>query len=411
MSTSHHLYVGIDIGGHHHQVAVCDSDGNLCDEFDITHDARGFEHFFARLSLLQENTASGVLIAMEGVNGHARPLDRLIQEKGYPLYNVNNLKLARFKEIFPAPAKTDILDARRIAELLRLRPFMSKQKEILQLVTSAPLENERLKRLTRRRKQLVEEKVLILNRLTVDLQATAPGLVDIAPNRDARWLLQFLMARPRLKQLATMHTKSLLALPGIGKVYTSRIQEWQGNASFSADEELVSSMIREDARRLLALKETIAQLDQVITSQVPQSLLARLIHTIPGFGLISSAELAGEIGTLNRFSSEQSLAMYLGMAPLDKSSGKFQGGRCARQVNKRSRMAMLTGSAHHVLKCPQSQKYYRKKRKEGKRHNQALRCLGRHLVRVIWVMFIQERSYEIRKEKEEINHENVNNTA
>jgi len=31
---------------------------------------------------------------MEGFNGYARPLDRLIQERGYTLYNVNNLKLA-----------------------------------------------------------------------------------------------------------------------------------------------------------------------------------------------------------------------------------------------------------------------------------------------------------------------------
>jgi len=58
---------------------------------------------------------------MEGFNGYARPLDKLIQKLGYTLYNVNNLKLARFKQIFPGAAKTDRLDARKILELSHLK--------------------------------------------------------------------------------------------------------------------------------------------------------------------------------------------------------------------------------------------------------------------------------------------------
>ena len=42
-------------------------------------------------------------VAMEGYDGYARPLDRGIVEKDYKLYNVNNLKLDRLREIFPAP--------------------------------------------------------------------------------------------------------------------------------------------------------------------------------------------------------------------------------------------------------------------------------------------------------------------
>ena len=53
-------------------------------------------------------------VAMEGYNGWARPLDGQVQRHGYQLYNVNNLKLARFKEIFPAPAKSDSIDAHKI---------------------------------------------------------------------------------------------------------------------------------------------------------------------------------------------------------------------------------------------------------------------------------------------------------
>ncbi len=49
--------------------------------------------------------------------------------------------------------------------------------------------------------------------------------------------------------------------------------------------------------------------------------------TIPGYGLVCTAELAGEIGTIARFKSEASLALYLGMATLDNSSGKYRGSK------------------------------------------------------------------------------------
>ncbi len=38
------------------------------------------------------------------------------------------------------------------------------------------------------------------------------------------------------------------------------------------------------------------------------------------------------------------------------------------------------------------------KRAEGKKHNQAVRALGRHLVRVMWAMLTQDRDYELRED-------------
>ncbi|MDN5939684.1 MAG: hypothetical protein L0H83_13620 [Salinisphaera sp.] len=45
---------------------------------------------------------------------------------------------------------------------------------------------------------------------------------------------------------------------------------------------------------------------------------------------------------------------------------------------------------------PESRGYYDRKRAQGKTHNQAVRALGRHLVRVIWQMLANERDYEKR---------------
>jgi len=104
--TPKELKVGIDVGSLNHAVAISDDDGNILKEFEITHTSKGFASFFKIIEKVSHSYHATVSIAMEGYNGWARPLDGLIQERGYKLYNVNNVKLARFKEIFPGAAKT-----------------------------------------------------------------------------------------------------------------------------------------------------------------------------------------------------------------------------------------------------------------------------------------------------------------
>lgn len=142
------FHVAVDIGCRQHRVAIASSDGRLLKEFDITHDLPGFRTFFRHIARHERRFGTPV-IAMEGFNGWARPLDSQIRARGYRLYNVNNLKLARFKEIFPAPAKTDGIDTRKMLELLTARHHLPLAKAVLQEVAPTPPENDKLKRLTR----------------------------------------------------------------------------------------------------------------------------------------------------------------------------------------------------------------------------------------------------------------------
>ena len=188
------FHVAVDIGCRQHRVAIASSDGRLLKEFDITHDLPGFRTFFRHIARHERRFGTPV-IAMEGFNGWARPLDSQIRARGYRLYNVNNLKLARFKEIFPAPAKTDGIDTRKMLELLTARHHLPLAKAVLQEVAPVPPENDKLKRLTRRRRQLVNEKVRIVNRLHADLQAVCSGLLAITKDVDNLWFLRFLTCR------------------------------------------------------------------------------------------------------------------------------------------------------------------------------------------------------------------------
>ncbi len=192
-----------------------------------------------------------------------------------------------------------------------------------------------------------------------------------------------------------MRRASLLKLPAIGPHYADRIQVWQQDTCFGPDARMVGEMIRQDAMRVLQLNRQVKALEDETARIAAKSMIANHLASIPGYGAVSSAELAGEIGTIARFRSEASLALYLGMASLDNSSGKVRGSKPPKHVNTRAKAAMMAALDHHRKRVPQSERYYEKKRAEGKRHNQAIRALGRHLCRVIFKMLTEERPYRI----------------
>lgn len=57
---------------------------------------------------------------------------------------------------------------------------------------------------------------------------------------------------------------------------------------------------------------------------------------------------------------------------------------------------MMVAVVRHMACVPESRAYYDKKRAEGKTHNQAVRALGRHLIRIIWSMLKHDRDYQLR---------------
>lgn len=255
------LRVGVDVGCYQHRVGISDPSGGLLEEFDVSHTPEGFRDFFRRVGDQEKRFGLPVVVAMEGFNGYARPLDSYIRLRGYRLYNVNNLKLARFKEIFPGAAKSDPIDTRKILELFHLREHLPLAKDVLQEVAATPPENEKLKRLSRRRRQLVNEKVRVVNRLQADLQAVCPGLVEITGQVDNRWFLRFLTCRESLPQLRSLRRHTLLKIGGVGERYAEQIRRWQKRAEFAADVDYVGPMIIADGKRILELLDEVKALE------------------------------------------------------------------------------------------------------------------------------------------------------
>ncbi|MEX0807024.1 MAG: transposase [Candidatus Binatia bacterium] len=244
----------------------------------------------------------------------------------------------------------------------------------------------------------------MINNLQSDLQAVCPGLLEITKNAGNQWLLNLLVSADSVPQLARLRSSTLVKIPAVGRKYAGLIKDWQKRSHFSEEAKWVSEMIQEDAQRCLDLNEKIKALKAKIKEVAKDSKTAKILLSIPGFGTICTAELAGEIGTIERFSKEGSLALYLGMATLDNSSGKYQGSKQPKHVNTRAKAAMMVAVDRHRKYVPQSQRYYEKKRSEGKRHNQTIRALGRHLSRIIYKMLTEDRAYKMCPEKGDTNN-------
>ena len=76
--TDPQIRVCIDVGCKAHRVGIADPEGQVLEEFDISHTDAGFQEFFRRIEHHKQELALPVAVAMEGFNGYARPLDRLI---------------------------------------------------------------------------------------------------------------------------------------------------------------------------------------------------------------------------------------------------------------------------------------------------------------------------------------------
>jgi transposase len=256
------------------------------------------------------------------------------------------------------PRATGSMRARGWLELFQLSDHLPLAKEVLQEVSGTPPENEILKRLTRRRRRLVNERVRVVNNLQADLQAVCPGLLEITVEASNQWFLNFLMSADTLPQLARLLRRTLLKIPSVGVKSASIIEGWQNRAHFSQEVEWVGEMIQEDAKRYLELDEKIKRLETKI---------AKLLRSIPGYGATCSSDLVGEIGTVERFGSEGSFSLYVGMSTLNNSSGKYQGTKAPKHVNTRAKAAMMIAVDRHRKYVPESQKVLRKETQRGKK--------------------------------------------
>jgi transposase len=139
---------------------------------------------------------------------------------------------------------------------------------------------------------------------------------------------------------------------------------------------------RDLLRRLKALARDVEALEAELEQLVSRH--AEALLELPGCGTLTAAKLIAEVAGVERFSNDAKLAKLAGVAPLDASSGKQRRHRLNRKGNRQlncalHRIAVAQGRVHAPARA-----FLARKQAEGKSRREALRCLKRHLARVVF---------------------------
>lgn len=210
-----------------------------------------------------------VMIAMEATLYWAWLTDQL-ERAGH---TVRVAHAYQVKLIWQARSKTDPIDARKLAELLRTN--------LLPTVWLPDVATRERRQLLRSRAFFVRERTKVKNRihghLTVENQ--------LCPKAD---------------------------------LYGKAGRAWLATVA-------LSPMLRQQVERLLRLHDYLTQeitrLDGQVKRAARRDPIAKQLETIPGVGTFGALFLHAEIGPITRFRSSHELAAYAGLVPTTRSSG------------------------------------------------------------------------------------------
>ncbi len=281
--------VGIDLHRNRSHVAVIDEHGELSLSRRIANDPDVFRELLAALE-------GETQIALEATYGWEW-LAELLEDSGYELHLAHPL---RTKAIASARVKTDAVDARTLAQLLRA--------DLLPEAYVAPRELRDLRDLLRQRVVLTHMRTALKNRV-----------------------------------------HALIARQGISRQQSDL---FRGAGAAAIVEEL--ALREEPRRRLEVLLRLIGDFDREIDALAKEiDRLARhdprveVLTQIRGIGRYIAMLVIAEVGEVERFPSARHLCAWAGLTPTVRSSdGKARLGHISRLGSSTLRWALVEAAQH-----------------------------------------------------------------
>lgn len=195
-------------------------------------------------------------------------------------------------------AKTDRLDARRLADALRRDSVVG--------IYYPPLAIRELRELCRARHALVQVRTALINRLRAVL--LRQGLADarrLAKTPDDAWLTKLALPPRAAASVATLRT--------------------------------VLSSVRQEAARAEREVRNAADTDPIAVT----------LQQLRGIGPILALTIRAEIGEVQRFPNGAQLASYAGLVPrVDMSAGHYRYGRITKRGSPWLRWALIEAAIH-----------------------------------------------------------------
>ena len=401
------LFVGIDVGSQNNAVYLMKPDGEKYSSFRMQNNLGGAKLLADKIvSAIQSQRLEGVVIGMEATSIYGESLVYALREDGklgqFPrkIHVLNPRQVNKFKESYSDLPKNDDVDAFVIADKLR---FGRVTKEVYM----DDYRYKALQTLTRARfyavQDLTREKQRFANYLFLKCSGLAQNK-DIA-NTSATTLA--LMERfETADELAYIDLDELTAFitkAGRGRFTdpeaTAKAVQAAARGSYRLPKTVndsVNQAMSVSIATIRALESQIKVLDKAIEQQF--EIIPNTLTSISGIGKVYSAGIIAEIGDINRFHSQASVAKFAGLVWTQHQSGEFeaQDTRLIKSGNRFLRYYLLE-AANSVRRCDSEfRRYYNLKYKEVNKHQhkRALALTARKLVRLVFRLLKDNRLYK-----------------
>jgi len=323
------LIIGCDYHPSFQQIAFVDTDTGELQERRLEHGEEA-EKFYRGLG----EQGMKVRVGMEA-SGQARWFERLLAELNIELWVGDATEMARKRE---RKQKTDRQDAQHILKLMLKDDFPQ--------IWVPSWENRDLRQLLWHRQRMVQARTRIMNQLQA-----------VALNEGVRC------------------NKRLWRQKGREQLESFRLAPW-------------ASRRRHDLLELLdRLNPTIGALSQAIEQEVEKCPEAQRLRTHPGVGPLTALAFVLIIGKPDRFQCGKQIASYLGLVPLEDSSGNRRRlGHITKQGNSLLRFLLVEAAQVTVRSLPEwRSKYVHLTMRRGRKIAKV--AMARKLaVRLYWMM-------------------------
>ncbi len=401
------LFVGIDVSSKNNVAYIMKPDGDKHSSFSVPNNRPGAETLVDRIvEVLRKLFIPKVVIGMESTSVYGDNLMYFLRETGKfsgfekKLHMLNPKQVKKFKEAYSDLPKNDFVDAFIIADHLR---FGRINKEVYM----GDYRYEALKALTRARHQTVQnltrEKQRFLNQLFMKFSGFTQE--KIFSNTFGAAATAIFEEFESIDELAYMNTDELADF----------IQK-HGRSHFSDPEEIARAVqtaakvsynlpqtVADSVNQILAislstirlLQKQVKEYDKTIEKQL--ALIPNTLTSVKGIGLVYAAGIIAEVGDINRFPSQASLAKYAGLTWTQHQSSEFEAEdtRLIQSGNHHLRYYFCE-AANSLRKCdPEFRRFYNLKFKEVTKHQhrRALALTARKLVRLVYALLKTNRLY------------------